>query len=195
VTSFPPTSDPSTISGRLGHPWFLKDRARTFWNDLSIKQNTWKPPDQSSLHNVGRTRISSKADAKLVFSSEDKFRCDPPIQAKGRRPSLADPSGAQRQRRDSVRTKYGGAERDRTADPLLAKQVLSQLSYSPIQLDRHQDDLSPKRLGNITHQPIQVCHPYRTIVRRMAPSRRAGPKVRTARECKAIICVANGGPG
>ena len=27
--------------------------------------------------------------------------------------------------------KNGGAERDRTADPLLAKQVLSQLSYSP----------------------------------------------------------------
>ena len=26
----------------------------------------------------------------------------------------------------------GGAERDRTADPLLAKQVLSQLSYSPL---------------------------------------------------------------
>jgi hypothetical protein len=28
-------------------------------------------------------------------------------------------------------TKYGGAEEDRTPDPLLAKQVLSQLSYSP----------------------------------------------------------------
>ena len=27
--------------------------------------------------------------------------------------------------------KNGGATRDRTADPLLAKQVLSQLSYSP----------------------------------------------------------------
>ena len=27
--------------------------------------------------------------------------------------------------------KDGGARRDRTADPLLAKQVLSQLSYSP----------------------------------------------------------------
>ena len=26
----------------------------------------------------------------------------------------------------------GGAERDRTVDPLLAKQVLSQLSYSPM---------------------------------------------------------------
>jgi hypothetical protein len=28
----------------------------------------------------------------------------------------------------------GGAERDRTADPLLAKQVLSQLSYSPLKI-------------------------------------------------------------
>jgi hypothetical protein len=28
--------------------------------------------------------------------------------------------------------KLGGADRDRTGDPLLAKQVLSQLSYSPI---------------------------------------------------------------
>ena len=27
---------------------------------------------------------------------------------------------------------YGGADRDRTGDPLLAKQVLSQLSYSPV---------------------------------------------------------------
>ncbi len=26
---------------------------------------------------------------------------------------------------------FGGADRDRTGDPLLAKQVLSQLSYSP----------------------------------------------------------------
>ena len=29
---------------------------------------------------------------------------------------------------------YGGAERDRTVDPLLAKQVLSQLSYSPLKV-------------------------------------------------------------
>lgn len=32
----------------------------------------------------------------------------------------------------STPNRIGGAERDRTADPLLAKQVLSQLSYSPI---------------------------------------------------------------
>ena len=29
------------------------------------------------------------------------------------------------------RKRSGGADRDRTGDPLLAKQVLSQLSYSP----------------------------------------------------------------
>jgi hypothetical protein len=36
-------------------------------SDLSIKQNTWKLPDISSLHNVCRTRINPKADAKLLF--------------------------------------------------------------------------------------------------------------------------------
>ena len=34
-------------------------------------------------------------------------------------------------RKGNPRKKLGGAERARTADPLLAKQVLSQLSYSP----------------------------------------------------------------
>ena len=33
---------------------------------------------------------------------------------------------------------FGGADRDRTGDPLLAKQVLSQLSYSPIGASSHQ---------------------------------------------------------
>ena len=35
------------------------------------------------------------------------------------------------QSRNDKPPRFGGAERDRTADPLLAKQVLSQLSYSP----------------------------------------------------------------
>ncbi len=36
----------------------------------------------------------------------------------------------------SVRAQtYGGAERDRTADPLVANQVLSQLSYSPLKFE------------------------------------------------------------
>ena len=35
------------------------------------------------------------------------------------------------------RTGFGGAEEDRTPDPLLAKQVLSQLSYSPNTVPLH----------------------------------------------------------
>ena len=45
----------------------------------------------------------------------------------------------------SSRKRYGGAERDRTADPLLAKQVLSQLSYSPNFWVNHQKTVASKR--------------------------------------------------
>jgi hypothetical protein len=41
--------------------------------------------------------------------------------------------------------KYGGAERDRTVDPLLAKQVLSQLSYSPLLLHKTMTSLPDRR--------------------------------------------------
>ena len=34
----------------------------------------------------------------------------------------------------SYKPTFGGDKRDRTADPLLAKQVLSQLSYTPMSL-------------------------------------------------------------
>lgn len=78
-------------------------------NDPEIIQNTWKLPDISSLHNVIRTGIRPKSRCKLYFSKD----IVPPVQHQSN----------------------GGAERDRTADPLLAKQVLSQLSYSPNRLD------------------------------------------------------------
>jgi hypothetical protein len=41
-----------------------------------------------------------------------------------------DPSGENNLRHNNTQA-LGGAGRDRTDDPLLAKQVLSQLSYSP----------------------------------------------------------------
>ena len=65
----------------------------------------------------------------LRHSNEAKLR-----KAKGRRRSSGVP----------VQTKIGGAERDRTADPLLAKQVLSQLSYSPNRSDHLPD---PRMVG------------------------------------------------
>src|SRR6218665_1381686 len=52
--------------------------------------------------------------------------------------------------------RYGGAERDRTADPLLAKQVLSQLSYSPNPINPKAGELKetrtqPQATGNPQH--------------------------------------------
>lgn len=60
--------------------------------------------------------LSRISNPRFWHSNEAKLR-----KAKGRRRSSGGPV-----------QKNGGAERDRTADPLLAKQVLSQLSYSPI---------------------------------------------------------------
>ena len=44
---------------------------------------------------------------------------------------------------------FGGDKRDRTADPLLAKQVLSQLSYTPTYL---LEDV-PSKLNNVRQRP------------------------------------------
>jgi hypothetical protein len=43
----------------------------------------------------------------------------------------AEPPSKQRMLEEDKRRRYGGAGRDRTDDPMLAKHVLSQLSYSP----------------------------------------------------------------
>ena len=44
-------------------------------------------------------------------------------------------------------TNLGGAERDRTADPLVANQVLSQLSYSPLPCIVTNPALAPRGTG------------------------------------------------
>ena len=46
-------------------------------------------------------------------------------------PQLASPALQLSTEYRVLSTEFGGADRDRTGDPLLAKQVLSQLSYSP----------------------------------------------------------------
>ena len=43
---------------------------------------------------------------------------------------------------------FGGADRDRTGDPLLAKQVLSQLSYAPVTVVRLQSSVIRKTAVN-----------------------------------------------
>ena len=49
---------------------------------------------------------------------------------------------------------FGGDEEDRTPDPLLAKQVLSQLSYTPARLCL--EPLAPTALAAFTFQPEHI---------------------------------------
>jgi hypothetical protein len=101
-TGFLPTSSPSTISSRLGHPWFQQNRARTSGKTrhLEASRSIFSSRYMQNTH-------QQKPMQNLFFSRRYLY-----------------PSGLNTKR-------IGGAERDRTADPLLAKQVLSQLSYSP----------------------------------------------------------------
>jgi hypothetical protein len=130
----PISTDPSFVSGRLGHQRHHKDQLQT---QAYLAAN----PRPGSLQiNLLFTIFAEQACAsskrcKLLFLQKTT---SPPPQTKqsfARPKAGADRSAARpersirrmRQRQD----KNGGAERDRTADPLLAKQVLSQLSYSP----------------------------------------------------------------
>ncbi len=154
ATSFLPTSNPSTTSGRLGHPWFHRNWARTPWAEpktpgsLQINLLFTMYAEHASAISRCKTFISSK---DISFTASN----DPPNT--GQRPSaiIGRPvRSAALEERDSVRTGFGGAERDRTADPLLAKQVLSQLSYSP----NHRKHLTANRQDQVTqtnHNSLQ----------------------------------------
>ena len=118
VTSFLPTSNPSPISGRLGLQRVRRERART-----------WVKPTPGSLQinllfTILQNRHRAFHQVQTYFSSKDIFT------------AISTPNC------------IGGAERDRTADPLLAKQVLSQLSYSP----NHHKHLTRKRQDQVNHQ-------------------------------------------
>ncbi len=115
ATDSPPTSDPSVISSRLDLQKHHQDQART-----SVTKSPIPGSLQINLLFTIRTKQANtqKSVAKL-FSSKD----------------MTPPSRHQ--------MRIGGAERDRTADPLLAKQVLSQLSYSP----NHRNTCQPTTKG------------------------------------------------
>ena len=159
-TSFLPTSNPSTNSGRLSHhkvslrlgsdvlginPKHLDASRHIFSSQCIQNRHQFLRMMQTFISSKGYSSTHApkalREGAKLLAT---RYRAVLPADqithtgSASRRPSLAGPSGAQRrkprQRQDktqSIALAIGGAERDRTADPLLAKQVLSQLSYSP----------------------------------------------------------------
>ncbi len=62
ATSFLPTSNPSTISGRLGHPWFLRNWARTLGRTqyLEASRSIFSSRFMQNRH-------QAKSRCKLVF--------------------------------------------------------------------------------------------------------------------------------
>ena len=101
MTSSLPTSNPSPISGRLGHQRVHWERSRTPW--------------------VSPKHLEA---SRSIFSSQCMQNRRTAI---WQTQTFISPKDIPSSRHQNL----GGAERDRTADPLLAKQVLSQLSYSP----------------------------------------------------------------
>ena len=59
--------------------------------------------------------------------------------------------------------KLGGADRDRTDDPLLAKQVLSQLSYSPVGISLDMQVSCVGTLGGSSRSRKEVIQPHLPI--------------------------------
>ena len=100
---------PSKVSSGLGSD---------VQNGFDTIQNTWKLPDLSSLHNVGRTRNQPKLIAKLVFLQKTfryRTRRTPPNRCRAPRQSSGGPSGAQRckasrQRQDKIMVELNGIE-------------------------------------------------------------------------------------
>ena len=85
--------------------------------------------------------ITTKYESKLVGSS-------------GLEPPTSRLSGV-RSNHLSYEPTYGGDKRDRTADPLLAKQVLSQLSYTPISFGAFVGPYEPQKLNNDLKRILQ----------------------------------------
>ena len=76
------------------------------------------------LHRLLMPRHSPCALSNLTQISESLLRSDPKV-----RPAT---TSLMRDFKETKRSSEGGGKRDRTADLLLAKQALSQLSYAPV---------------------------------------------------------------
>ncbi len=144
------------MSGRLGHQRHHKDQLQT----------RVKPEPGSLQINLLFTIFAEQAQmlethcANLFFfRRQQDLNLKRSRASQGQRPApiIRRPvRSAASKGCDSVRTKYGGAERDRTADPLLAKQVLSQLSYSP-------NSLGTASTDTVSKKPVHQHHSHDLI--------------------------------
>ena len=84
------------------------------------------------LHRVRPTRIAARPETHQPLHLSKEHLDTRSHQPAPTRPRLVQPHATRSEiPRDNAAAAHGGGGRDRTDDPLLAKQVLSQLSYAP----------------------------------------------------------------
>ena len=90
---------------------------------------------QANILGIAPSYLSMMINGKRPWKPEIKARYDQLVnstQKSVHKTAITDSLNSSRNDGNTVtRWQYGGAEEARTPDPLLAKQVLSQLSYSP----------------------------------------------------------------
>ena len=161
----PTASRPSFVSSRLGHQQNHKDWA---WTSQTILRSL-KTPGSLQI-NLLFTMYAEQASVQTDDANFYFF--------KRQLPRKTSPKPARLNT-----NRFGGAERDRTADPLLAKQVLSQLSYSPSSSIAKG---SLQRLGNLPRQyHLRYHHPsvHHSHKRMVGPGRLELPTPRLSSVC------------
>jgi hypothetical protein len=117
-----------------------------------------------SLSNIYASPFKEKPSPEAVET------CPAPLIREPREPASRLPTSFHRIAISKQRIRLGGADRDRTGDPLLAKQVLSQLSYSPtngcfakmVGLGRFELPTSPLsgvRSNQLSYRPVRPFPP------------------------------------
>ena len=80
----PTYSSSSSRSDRLGHPWYHQNRARTLLGQKP--KNTWKHPDQSSLHNFAEQAALLKVMQTFISSEDNPCAHAPKALRRGAKP-------------------------------------------------------------------------------------------------------------
>ena len=158
-------------SVRHAHGLASRDARRTWINNRKSPPPTRTRAsnsfDGNPIHDYGRTRRPDAQRAppghyalpRTTRQQPPKhlLRCERPMTRAlpALRGISARTSASQPRRALSETRPANGDDRDRTGDPLLAKQVLSQLSYAPV-THRPSPARHPQPIGTANNQPWQV---------------------------------------
>ena len=141
TTAFPVRHAPDNGAGSTRHT-----RPETHQNHIHTEKEHIRTPHD--VTNTGRSNGSTAFQARNATAQYNRQEHSVPDSPSHRTLDFHDTVSTRRSApRAPDRVAFGGDDRDRTDDPLLAKQVLSQLSYAP------NPELSPARRSLASSPP------------------------------------------